>query len=568
MAATVLPSTPAPPAGLDPVLNLLWSEQNAPAYLTRLAPGARVHLVVRSLDHALRRLAAHGPAAAAEAAAVIEAVLAHQDTDPASPTFGVFPWIHEEPMGAWANPDLNTADFAGAALGHLLKRHADLLPEETRERACAALRRSLAQIQRRDVSLGYTNIALMGAGVCVVAGELLADEAALAYGRDKLERLLLHARALDGFSEYNSPAYTPVALHECERILALAADPAARAAAEALRRVAWRVIATHFHPGTAQWAGPHSRTYQDHLGPAFAAYLSAQTGRPVLPRDSARAPIPPGIVPALPCPSDLASAFAPWRAGRRPHEVVQVFARRDLRPEDDVIGTTWMDADATLGSVNHDTLRDQRRALLAYWSTPTDQAVCLRARLLKNGRDWASGYLRTVQRGPRVLASFHLLTNQGDSYPFDRPADGRFAVTDLRIRIQLSGRGVRHEPMSDGRRALAAGSRRVVLHPGPAFATGRELAWTPGGEGDAVWLDAIAYTGPERTTPVEDWGPFCVALGLELLADHEPAAAEAPLAQVIGKNEWELSWRPGPEFRRRVPIAPEFYPYLLRPDKV
>ncbi|MBC8041107.1 MAG: hypothetical protein H7Y06_11225 [Opitutaceae bacterium] len=562
-----LADSPAAQSDLDPALNLLWSDLPVPAYLTRLAADERVHLVVGSLEHVLRSLRAEEPARK-EAAAVLLAVLSYQDTDPASPTYGIFPWLHEESDGAWEHPDLNTADFAGAALGHILRAHADLLPEEPRARACAALRRTLARIQRRDVSVGYTNIAIMGAGVCVVGGELLGDMAALAYGRDKLERLVAHAQAVDGFSEYNSPACTPVALHECERILALAGDARARVAAEALRRVAWRVIATHFHAGTAQWAGPHSRAHADHISPGLAAVLSTQTGRRIAPREPASTPVAAPLVAPLPCPPDLTSAFAPWRPGRRAQETVQVFSRRDLRPDDDVLGTTWMAEDATLGSVNHDTLRDQRRAIIGYWSTPDDPAVCLRARLLKNGRDWASGYVRTVQRGPRLLASFHLLTNQGDTYPFDRPEDGRFTVSDLRIRVQLSGRGVRHETLPGGRHALVAGERRAVLHPGPALSCGKSIEWIAGGDAAEVWLDAVAYAGGARLSPVADWGPFYVTLGLELLGLDETPAESLPSATATGDSQMDIDWSPGPVFHRRVPVDPEFYPYLLRPDKV
>lgn len=40
--------------------------------------------------------------------------------------------------------------------------------------------------------------------------------------------------------------------------------------------------------------------------------------------------------------------------------------------------------------------------------------MLLRLRFLKNGRDFASAFVRNVQAGPRVLSTINMLTNQGE----------------------------------------------------------------------------------------------------------------------------------------------------------
>ena len=46
---------------------------------------------------------------------------------------------------------------------------------------------------------------------------------------------------------------------------------------EALYRTAWDEIASHFHPPTRQWAGPHSRCYSTLLGRGTLALIQRAT---------------------------------------------------------------------------------------------------------------------------------------------------------------------------------------------------------------------------------------------------------------------------------------------------
>ena len=252
----------------------------------------------------------------------------------------------------------------------------------------------------------------MGAGVTLTAGELLGEPRLADYGRRRLRNIVEHTEHHGGFNEYNSPTYTVVTLIECERMLQLIRDSSASADAERLRRLAWQTIAEHYHPGTNQWAGPHSRAYSDRLDAGIAGYLSARTGVEVLPHPTS------GVRDRL---EGTAAAALPGRSGRplqiagpRRTELRSTFIRRD--GDESTLGTTWMSEDACLGSVSSDNLWDQRRVLLGYWRTGGEPAVVLRLRFLHDGRDFSSACVRNVQSGPRILTAVGLLTGMGDAH--------------------------------------------------------------------------------------------------------------------------------------------------------
>src|SRR5690606_4772087 len=104
------------------------------------------------------------------AATVIRAVVALQDTDPLNPTYGIWPWLLEEPLEQMDRPDWNWADFLGARLATILADHAAALPADVADAARVALGHAAWSIFRRNVHLDYTNIAIMGAGVTAAAG--------------------------------------------------------------------------------------------------------------------------------------------------------------------------------------------------------------------------------------------------------------------------------------------------------------------------------------------------------------------------------------------------------------
>ncbi len=485
-----------------------------PSYHTRMARGSLVHETVDSLDYAQALLARGRPSDQERASAILRKVLTLQETDPGNEYYGIWPWFLEEPIAAMSPPDRNWADFCAARLAQILVDH-----ETTLEPAlCAAVKRSLGHaaraIRARDVDPAYTNIAIMGSGVAVAAGELLDEPGLVVYGRTKLKEVVELTRRHTNLREYNSPDYTLLALLECERTLDLVSDPPTRRAAEDLRRTAWRTIAESFHPETQQWAGPHSRAYSDRLTASQIDLLSSRLDTPlaVHPAERDDGVGDPLLTPPLPCPSDLQARFA--EGSKR--ELRRTFFR-GKDPESSVIGTTWIVADVSLGSINRACLWQQRRPLIAYWRTPDDPAVVLRLRALKQGEDFAALGVQNHQTGPRVTSTFYTLRDRGDHHRhLDPQKDSTYLASDLRLRYELRGRGVSAQRLAANRFALSAGGHRAVLHMTPGSFFGAPVAFESGQDGETAFVDVVLYRGPERAFDLRTAPPMTPRVDLVL----------------------------------------------------
>ncbi len=525
----------------DRSCNLLGGTTSAVGYHTTLPAGTPVHPTRASMGYALDLLAAGSAEGRQRAADIIRAVLPLQECDPAFPYCGVWPWYAEEPLAKMSPPDWNWADFIGAILCEMLVRYPERLPADLRPAAQEALSRAAWCIVRRNVGPGYTNIAIMGGGVTAVAGELLGEPRLSEYGRQRLENFERYTAEQGSFNEYNSPTYTLVALEEIERLGRLTSAPPLQALADRLRRVAWTVIAEHYHPGTGQWAGPCSRAYHDWLPAACAAILAQKTGRSIPTRSGETGRAAAWAHAGPPCPPDLAARF-----DRQPEPELEI-RRRFSKAADErksVHGTTWMAEDACLGSASHATTWTQARPVLGYWRTPADPAVCLRVRLLKQGRDFATGMLWTDQLGPRLLVALGMVTDRGDWHLFfDRPNDGVYTVEDLRLRVLLQGRGVSGRELGGGRFALAAGDRQAVIHALPESRfDGDHVAWQCGTEDDTAWVDAILYQGPPKPLDPARLVEFVVALGIELGPVSAALAPAAIQTRALDDDTREVTW--------------------------
>ncbi len=512
----------------DTVRNMLLLPFASPGYHSRIEGGSPVHPVRESFIYALALLQRGNPSDQERAAAILKAVLPLQDKTPGSPTCGVWPWLLEESLAEMDAPDLNWADFCGASAGHIVTRHSTQLPPPLLQNLKHSLKLAAQAIRRRDVKPGYTNIAIMGGGVCVVAGEQLQDNALLDYGRKRLESVVQFTQRTGGFNEYNSPPYAKVVIAECERTLQLAKDLRARTAAETIRFLAWETVARSFHLPTQQWAGPHSRNSRVRLRTSSVEFIRTRTGAAITPHPTMQNGPPRGyaVVAARRCPAHLLHHFQ--QPPTAPQQQRRTF-QRDRSRQPMIQGVTWQDDVACLGSVNRSSFWTQRKPLIAYWRTDADPAVVFRVRFLHDGRDFASMGLNTQQLGPRVLAAIHSLTGQGDWHPsLDRPAKGVFSATDLRLRCELLGEDAQAKTISHNRFSLQAGSRKIVLHTPPASFAGAPVVWQPGQSESHAYVDAVFYAGEKRNFNFSAPLPVNCALGIELLHHKAEPATHAP----------------------------------------
>ncbi len=517
-------------ARYDSEQRLLWSRTYGIGYHTRLPADTDVHPIRESLAYAVTLLGHNDPAGQQRGRDILDRVLTLQVTDPTEATFGIWSWFMEEPVEKMGPPDWNWADFCGLSLAEILAFHASTLDDELAGRVRVALGNAGWAIFRRNVQPGYTNIAVMGGGVCVAAGQLLNEPRLLAYGQQRLQRCVEHLRWTGGFNEYNSPTYAMVVLHDVERLLVFLRDEAARQSLTALLQGVWEMIAQSYHAPTGQWAGPHSRTYHDFLNPGTRADLLARVAAGISSDAGAQL-----ASPALPCPAHLAAGItAPLP---EPREI----RRRFIRQADDTrstTGVTWQSTHASLGSVNFDNLWVQRRPVLGYLRTAREnEPALLRLRFLRDGKDFASAGVRNEQRGPRVLSGITLLTDKGDYHThLDAPADGIFRTADLRVSYQLHGPEVRLVEHDATRLRASVGDAVVTLALGPAMFDGQPVTWAVRQDEDGVKAEAVFYQGDVRALDFRLLGP-CYAVAGAVIGE----AAVKPIGIITSGDGGEIA---------------------------
>lgn len=537
----------------DAHVGLQGTMWHGPGYHTRIPEGAHVHPTRENLQYAVLLLRSTRPDDAARAIGIIEKVLHLQDVDPTSKTYGIWPWLYEEPLEQMAPPDWNWADFCGASLAVILHENGGRLPDRVAVDVRTALDHAAASIFRRNVGFGYTNIAIMGACVTAATGEILGEKRWLEYGRSRLYRFVEYTDWHGGLNEYNSPPYTLVALHECERILQIVSDPGIRRAAEILREKIWGFMAERFHPATGQLAGPHSRAYSDLLSPETAGYIADMTGVSVVGAADQLGDEAISVVHHLPCPDRFKSRFAELPDSEC--ELRSRFIRRNP-DEASTYGHTWLCSDACLGTVNYDSLWIQRRTILAYFATEGKPAV-LKVSFLRNGAPCASAVVRTVQEGRSALSVFQLATDLGDHHiNLDRPEDGVFHAHDLRIRYELTGVGVTAEQLNAGLFVMNVARWRIVLRTASPIFDGKLGFWNLQSEVDRIYVDAVLWQGKERDFQFSEIGTTFVVVAMELLRPDEPLDSELPAIEEHNEKS-TVRWR---GFTVTMPRCP--YPFL------
>jgi len=545
----------------DPVEKMIRRPFSSPGYHTTLK-GGYVHPTRDSLQYAVALLDSGDPNLAARAQDILRKVISLQDQNPNSRTCGIWSWFLEEPLEKMSPPDWNWADFCGVQLLQVAIDHTHRLPEDLQQKVKDSILHAAYSIKRRNVGPGYTNIAVMGTYVTVVAGELFNVPELADYGKARLKRFYDYTIEHGSFTEYNSPTYTVVAIKEISLMLRHIKDLDSQKLLRELNLLAWHHLARRFHPPTRQWSGPHSRCYSTLLGNDTLAFIQRATNHRVrfMPETAALESLDSPQLGAE-CPPDLFGYFTDIPA---PRLEIESFVGNSPS-EHDIIGTTYLHPDFTLGSVNIADLWNQRRPLLAYWNTDTG-VVAMRIRCLHDNYDYASASIFAIQDKSDILGAIVFATDRGDTHiSLDRIENATIKARDLRIRLQFEGAvaDLKLPPKVEIGRPIHISSRPVNVDFQIAHAAfdSYPIATGVGQDSDTAWLDIIFYAGPQKTVDFRqiNEAAFIFALSVNSLAESRDPTHFSGFTINRKDNLVSADWNrpPNSQMSLTIPVKPD-----------
>ncbi len=475
----------------DPKEKMLTRTLNAWNYHTDAQSGV-FHEVRTSFGYAVGLLDIEDEKYTQRAFDIIEKTITLQDTVVTSKTCGVWPYYQEEPLATKKSPaDWNWADFNAVSLLDIYMGHEDRLPTGLKSKIKRSLIFAANSIQKRDVQPGYTNIAIMGTYVTYLTSHLFDLPTMKEYAAIRLKKFYQYTLE-KGFTEYNSPTYTIVALDELDRMKRHIIDPESKPKIDSLYAIGWNVIAKHYHKPSGQWAGPHSRSYSSLLQSSVNGLLKqASNGK---------------ITPAGATARNDVKIKHEIPAYLLPYFLSPVYPRTEIdqltTDEPRIVGTTYLTATYALSTANRSSLWNQRRPFLAYWGTP-EKPHYLQPRLLHDLYDFSATAFYSVQKDNNVLAAINFMTNGGDKHiNIDKLKEGKFQAKDLRLRFEIGNYTdqaslVLPKKIYDPVHFLISG-QQFNIHLFKAAFDGLIGYWEKGGDDKNVWIDFVLYNGAEK----------------------------------------------------------------------
>ncbi len=474
-----------------------------------------LHQTRGSLNYAVGLLDLGDPQYEQRAFDIIRKEISLQDTVRANKTYGIWPYYLEEPLATKKSPaDWNWADFLGVSLLDIYMGHQQKLPGDLKEMVKNSLVRAAESIQKRNVQPGYTNIAIMGTFMTFMTSHLFELPAMQDYAQKRLQHFYDYTLK-NGFTEYNSPTYTIVALDELARMKRHIVDSDASSKIDYLYNEAWEMVARHFHKPSGQWAGPHSRSYGSLLRPSVYGLLrEASLGKINLPGAEKR----PDVKIKHEIPSKLLPCFLNPTYPR---------TERDLLKMDDpqIIGTSYLTDKYALSTANRSSLWNQRRPFLAYWGTP-EQPHYLQVRFLHDDYDFSSASFYSDQKENRVLTAINFITKGGDKHiSIDRLQDGKFRAKDLRLRFEfgkVSPDKMVLPPATDAPFTIETGGLQFSVLMYLAEFGGMKGRWEKGSDDDAAWVDYVLYSGDEKGFDLSAMDEAALGFAFSLVETGKP----------------------------------------------
>jgi hypothetical protein len=507
----------------DPGQKMLTKVINGYNYHTDAETGT-YHEVRASFNYAVALLDVDDQAYLQRAFDIIDKTLTLQDQDPQSKSCGVWPYYMEEPLATKKTPiDYNWADFNAVSLLDIWMGHQASIPGPMKEKIKNALILAARSIEKRNVGPSYTNIAIMGTYVTYVTSQLFGITDMQKYSSDRLRNFYNYTIEKGGFTEYNSPTYTIVALDELDRMRRHIIEPSAVTIIESLYNTGWEMIARHYHKPTGQWTGPHSRSYNSLVAGSFYSILKEASGGAILagtPQARADVKIKHKI------PENLYRYFL---SPVFPSTVTDLFETS----EPVIKGTSFMTDKYALSTASRSGMWNQRRPFLAYWGTQTAPKY-LQVRFLHDDYDFSSASFFSQQKENCVLACINFVTGGGDKHiSIDRIKDGRFRAKDLRLRFEF-GNVKESEKMilpntANGQFTIKTDDLTFTIQMFEATFSGYNGFWEKGGDRKSSWVDLVLYSGIEQEFNLTSIEKAILGFTFILQPQNEEPGNEKPL---------------------------------------
>jgi hypothetical protein len=476
----------------DPVVKMLPTTIVRWNYHTDADSGTVLHHVRSAIGYANSLLDYGDRQYFQRAFDVLENAISFQDQDPTSKTYGVFPYFMEEPLATKRTPpDENYAAFTGVNLLDIWMGHHKKLPKKLKKQVKHSLILAARFIQKRNMGHHYTNIALMETYVVYLTAHIFDISDMKIYARNRLQSFYEYTLANKGFTEYNSPGYTILALDILARMKKHIIEVNAKQYIDSLYSIGWQMIARHYHKPSGQWAGPHSRG-SSIVSPSFYSILEeASDGKINLGY---------GKRFNLRIKHQLPSYLFPYfLSPEYPRTEIDTFAKE--LPQ--IIGTSYLTDYYSLSTVSISSMWTQRRPFLANWGDIHNPKY-LQVRFLKDYFDFSSAGFHSKQDDHSVLAVINFVTDSGDKHSVqDRLIDGKFKAKDLRIRFEF---GNHSEPdflkvPSSNHESFTFSVDKIKFHFQLFFAVFDKYQgyWQKGSDGQNSWIDFIIYSNNDET---------------------------------------------------------------------
>lgn len=419
----------------NPETGLIREKFSSPGYHTRLT-GGYVHSTRTNAGYALALFDSGVPENMARGKEIALKLAALQDKNPDNDTYGIWSWYVDEPLSQMAPPDWNWADFMGKEFMVIARDYRGQFSPQEYQYLVDTIHHACNSIRRRNMHAGYTNISIMGTYVTYVSGEVFGFADILDYAQKRLHDHAEFNFKVGNFQEFNSPAYTMIAIEDLTRFHRDMKNQEDKAIVHDLLKMAWCTVLTHFHRQTGQWAGPHARCYSGFLPSATQAAIQIGTGGEISFMPEAEIENCVKVETArigFTCPAQLLEEYRSYPQ--------QTFSRDVFVCTEDSLafGTTYIEKEFTVGSFYKSEMWNQRDNLIAYFGS-REKPLMLKVQCLHDFYDYSCGQITTAQDKGTLISVMNFVTDRGDTHiGLDKIENGKIRAKDMRIRFKFMG---------------------------------------------------------------------------------------------------------------------------------